>query len=197
MGRDAQYWERRVREHFDFLLDHGFRFDRVEENWWATSAFHLSEDFGVEVTRSTEFNRVEMTLLRLVDGQVPAYPIWVTDEPIHHALFDNVLLARAPQTFAPIPGGLSKRDVERQLSELANLLRSVAGDFLDGDDAAILEAEEVVRRRVAEHPQEMKVWLPDDASEAEEERARDQAEKDVPPNVSVAMRRYLRKPKRG
>lgn len=196
MGRDAKDWEKRAREHFDFLLDHGFRFDRIEENWWATSAYYLSQDFGVQITRSVEFNRVEITLLRLVGGAVPEYPVWVTDQPIHHALFDNVLIARAPDVVKELQGGLSKRAVEKQLHAWADLLRSVAPDFLRGDDAALREAEDVVRRRVAENPQEMTVWLPEEASEADEVRAREDAEGTVPPSVPVRMRRYLRKPKR-
>jgi len=35
-------------------------------------------------------------LIRLVSGQVPPYPIWITDDRIDWTLLDNVVEARAP-----------------------------------------------------------------------------------------------------
>jgi hypothetical protein len=174
-----------VRAHFDFLADSGFRFDHVDHSFWVTTAVYLSSTLGLEVTRSVEFSRVEITLLRLVDGQPPEPEIWVTDRPINRTLFDDVLVARAPHLAEQVPTGLSKREVDTQLRLWAELLRSVAPDFLEGNDAAIVEAEQVVRQRVAENPQELTVWLPSDATDADEQRAREEAERTAPGNVRV------------
>jgi len=192
VGRSAKAWERGVRAHFDFLLDSAFRFDHVDHGVWATSAAYVSSSLGVEVTRSTEFRRVEITLLRLVDGQLPEPEIWVTDRPINRTLFDNVLLARAPNLLEQVPTGLSEREVDGQLRLWAELLRSVAPDFLEGDDAAIVEAEQVVRQRVAENPQELTIWLPSDASDTDEAKAREKAERTTPDEVRIIVRRYAR-----
>jgi hypothetical protein len=194
VARAAKAWERRVREHFDFLVEHGFRFDRVEASSWATTAFYLSPTLGLEMTRSVEFNRVEITLLRLVHGELPEYEVWVTDSPLNRVLFDNVLIARAPELDEASRGlkGLSSDEEDKQLRFWADALRSVAPDFLDGDDAALREGEQVVRQRVAENPQELTIWLPGDASQAEEDRAREEARQTAPPNVEVSVRRYHR-----
>ena len=192
MHRAAKGWERRVRAHFDFVLDSGFRYDHVDHDSWATTAVYRSSALGVEVTRSVEFRRVEIALLRLVDGQVPEPEVWVTDRPINRALFDNVLLARAPNLAEQLPTGLSEREVDAQLRLWAELLRSVAPDFLQGDDTAIREAEQVVRRRVAENPQELTIWLPSDASASEEASAREEAERTTPGEVRIVVRRYAR-----
>jgi hypothetical protein len=192
VARAAEHWETHVRRHFDFLVDHGFRLDHVEESWWATSAIYLSPALGVEVTSSREFDRVEVTLLRLVEGQPSEPEIWVTDRRINRVLFDNVLVARAPHLVEQVPTGLSKKGAEKQLRLWAELLRSVAPDFLEGGDAAIVEAEQVIRQRVAENPQELTIWLPSDASEADEASAREQAERTNPPEVRIVVRRYAR-----
>jgi hypothetical protein len=192
VNRAAKGWKRRVRVHFDFLVDSGFRFDHVDHSTWATTASYLSPTLGVEVTRSVEFNRVELTLLRLVHGQPPELEIWVTDRPIDRALFDNVLVARASDRAEHLPTGLSKQEVDTQLRLLAELLRSVASDFLEGSDAAIVEAEHVVRQRVAENPQEVTIWLPSDATATDETQAREKAERTTPDNVRVTVRRYKR-----
>jgi hypothetical protein len=194
VARAAKAWERRVREHFDFLVEHGFRFDRVEASSWATTAFYLSPTLVLEMTRSVEFDRVEITLLRLVHGELPEYEVWVTDSPRNRVLFDNVLIARALELDEASRAlkGLSSDEEDKQLRFWADALRSVAPDFLDGDDAALREGEQVVRQRVAENPQELTIWVPGDASQAEEDRAREEARQTAPPNVEVSVRRYRR-----
>jgi hypothetical protein len=194
VARAAKAWERRVREHFDFLVEHGFRFDHVKASTWATTALYLSPTLGLEVTRSVEFDRVELELIRLVGGELPEYEVWITDTPRNRVLFDNVLIARAPELdeASQALGGLSKGDEEKQLRFWADALRSVAPDFLDGDDAPLREGERVIRQRVAENPQELTIWLPSDASQEEEDRARDEARQTAPPNVEVSVRRYRR-----
>jgi hypothetical protein len=194
VARAAKAWERRVSEHFDFLVEHGFRFDHVEASPWATTARYLSPTLGLEITRSVEFDRVEIELVRLVGGELPEYEVWVTDSPRNRVLFDNVLIARAPELdeASQALGGLSKDNEEKQLRFWADALRAVAPDFLDGDDAPLRDGEQVVRQRVAENPQELTIWLPSDASQEEEDRARDEARRTAPANVEVLVRRYRR-----
>jgi hypothetical protein len=181
-----------VKRYFDFLTEHGFRFDHVDVNWWAISAVFLSDALGIEVTRSVEFDRVEITLLRLVGGDVPEVEVWVTDQPVNRVLFDNVLEARAPELLERLPSGLSKGAVDEQLRLYVELLPTVAPDFLHGSDSALLDGERAIRARVSANPQQVTIWLPSDASEADEARARAKAERTNPPEVRVVVRRYGR-----
>lgn len=91
---------------FAFLEAHGFRLSATEdssawETWQYTSAVS-----AVRVTRSNEFVRADVHLIRLVDGQVPAYPIWITSERMNWALLDNVLEVRTPDLLRQVAGGL-------------------------------------------------------------------------------------------
>jgi hypothetical protein len=153
---------------------------------------YLSAALGVEVTRSVEFDRVEINLLRLVERQAPEQEVWVTYRPINRVLLDNVLEARSCELLGQIPTGLSRPVVDEQLRLYAELLRTVVPDFLKGSDAALVDGERVIRKRVSANPQEMTIWLPDDASEADEARARAEAERLNPPEVRVVVRRYAR-----
>lgn len=194
MARAAKAWQRLVGEHFDFLLGHGFRLDQVETNWWATTAVYLSPTLGVEVTRSVEFDRVEISLLRLVRGKRPEYQVWITERSLDRVLFDNVLLARAPELAAASrsQAGLSKRAVGEQLSFWADALRSAAPDFLEGTDGALADGERVVRESLGDEPQELTIWLPEDATAEHEERALEEARRNNPPEVRISIRRYAR-----
>jgi hypothetical protein len=190
--QNGKQWESQVERHFDFLGRFGFRLDHVEEKWWATSAVYRSNCLGLEVTRSVEFGRVELTLLRLVEGELPEVQVWVSDAPLDRMLFDNVLEARRPEVLGALGSGLSDEDVEEQLRLYADLLHGVVPDFLEGSDAALVEGEAVIRERVKANPQELTVWLPSDASEAEEADARAKAERTSPPEVRISVRRYSR-----
>ncbi len=197
MSRAEVTWQRTVAPHFDFLTEHGFRpLPTKDGSFWATSCHYGSATAAVEVTRSNEFRRVEVSLIRLVDGAIPPYPIWVTSEPLHHTLLDNVLEAcQSPMlNDSALAYGLGARDIQRQLVFWADALRIVAPEFLAGDLSAIDEAEDVIRARVAEHPQEIVTWLPDDASQDDESAAMEQMRIEVPPEVSVTTRRYRRSP---
>ena len=192
MGREAKKWEGRVRKHFDFLLDHGFAFGGVDDSsFWQTDAIYLSDRAGIEIADSRETNRVEIDVIRLSEGQLPEPQVWVTDEPISRTLLDNVIEARSDPSLSELPT-LSSRGVDEQIETWARLLKDVAPDWLRGDDAPIAEAEAFVRQRVAEHPQEMVVWLPHDASDEREREALADAERDTPEGVSVHVRRYRR-----
>lgn len=192
MIRAAKRWEAWVKKYFDFLTDYGFRFDHVDEKWWATTAVFRSSTLGIEVARSVEFDRVEINLLRLVEGQAPEQEVWVSDRPINRILFDNVLEARGSDFLDQIRSGLSRPVIEDQLRLYAELLRTVVPDFLQGSDAALIEAERIIRERVAANPQQVTIWLPSDASDDDEARARAEAEQVNPPEVEVVVRRYKR-----
>lgn len=190
-------WQRTVARHFDFLLDHGFAsaLELAQTGRWGTSAVYRSKASAVEVTWSNEFDCVDVALLRLVDGGLPEEPIFFTEAaPMNRTLLESVVLAREPGREEEMSGlgGLGTADVERQLAVWASLLRDVAADFLDGAPGVFDEARAVIAARVAEHPQEIVVWLPHDATDDDEARAVAKAREGAPPEVAVVTRRYRR-----
>jgi hypothetical protein len=68
MGREAKEWERRVRKHFDLLLDHGFAFGGVDDSsFWETGAIYHGGRVGIEID-----------LIRLRNGRLPEPQVWPT-----------------------------------------------------------------------------------------------------------------------
>lgn len=193
MGKRASKWLRQVEPHFAFLRDHGFtRVATDDSSFWSLWVRYYSLVAAVEVAKSTEFSRVEVTLIRLVDGEVPPYPIWITSAPVSHVLLDTVLAARDRADPREPRGGLHPDDVERQLSFWATALRDVVPDFLAGDLSAIDEAEAVIRRKGEEHPQQLTVWLPEDAPPTAEAEELAKMREQVPEGVTIEVRRYRR-----
>lgn len=195
MGRQGDRWRRRVTPHFDFVTDYGFQPGAVDVgSFWATSYCYRSSGAMVKITRSNESVRAEVSLVRLVDGEVPPYPIWVTAEPLHHVLLDNVLEARRSPLLeqSRLLSGLSDEQLEHQLAFWATALREVAPDFLSGDCSAIDEAGLLIQARVAEHPQKVVTWLPEDAPPDAERDEIAELREHLPPEVGIKTRRYRR-----
>ena len=136
--------------HFGFLEEYGFRLapELGSAKWHRTQVVYVSETRAVEVVRSVEYQRVEITLARLTEGALPPVRVFVTEKPFDDVLLDNVMEARAPDRARrqTTPG----RTYEKQLSFWAEALRTVAPDFLMGDLSAIEDGERAVRARMAE-----------------------------------------------
>ena len=195
MGAEGRKWQEVVERHFGFLAEFGFgRPDVDDSTFWATSVTYRTDVVGLKVSRSNEFMRSEVQLIRLVDGEVPPYPIWITSEPINWILLDTVLEARDPGRLheASALSGLDKDSIARQLTFWADALQAVAPDFLRGDVAAIEEGEAIVRERVRQNPQEIVAWIPDDAPPGAEADEIEKLSLEVPPVVGVKARRYRR-----
>jgi hypothetical protein len=193
MGRRATKWRNRVEAHFLFVADYGFTTVDVDDSsFWSLYTQFRSSTAAIRVSRSIEFQRCEVELIRLDAGQVPSYPIWITEDRIDWALLDSVVEVRRPELMPEVKShiGLRPAQIEAQLAFWAEVLRAVAGDFLAGDFAAIDEAAALSRRRVAEHPQEMTVWIPPDSPEGSELDQAVESRNSVPAEVNISVRRY-------
>jgi hypothetical protein len=132
-------------------------------------------------------------LIHLVNRKVPAYPIWITDDRIDWALLDSVVEVRQPRLMTDVrkQTGLTSDELDGQLRFWAHTLRDVAGAFVAGDLAPVDEAATLIRSRVAEHPQRVQVWLPEDAPESAEESVRGRVDVVGPANAICPARTRL------
>lgn len=195
MGTQAKKWQRAVSDHFDFLVERGFgRVETDDSSFWSVWVQYRSETAAIRVAKSNEDRRCGVQLIRLVDGDVPAYPIWITGDRIDWTLLDNVVEVRRPDLLADVGAqhGLKPAELDEQLRFWAQVLREVAPDFLNGDFAPLDEAGDLIRRRVDQEPQQVRVWIPDNAPEGAEREAEVSARATLPRGVGVSVRRYWR-----
>ncbi len=166
-------WKTQVAAHFDYLeTDYGFHFVSVDgSKWWGTYVYYQSPLLQIQFDLSVEFDSVEIQIARLIDGQVPKYPIFINpDTPINHIYLNQVLSERAPEESEKLLAmrGLGEEQVERSLAFQSGVLRSYCDDILRGDFAIFDMIAEQLHQNAREHPQEIKVWLPDTAQPGEE-----------------------------
>lgn len=151
MGYPSTQWREMVEPHFGFLIELGFsRVIEDDTSNWETSLQYASTVSAVRIVRSIEYDRVEVYLYRLLNGQPPPYSEGTIDGVGYQALFDNVLESRGQR--AVERGGLADADVERQLGYWSDSLRRFAPEILSGDLSAINEAAAIVDERKRKHP---------------------------------------------
>jgi hypothetical protein len=193
-------WQARIAPYFDFLRTQ-YQFSVAPgdaSTVWVTRAVYRSNTTAVQVDFSVEFDRVEVRLVRLVDGEVPEYPIFVTPNiTLHYFLLDDVLELRAPELLSDLQSlkGLGDEQVEASLAFQARALEAYASDVLQGDFTIFGLLEERTKAYFREHPQVVTVWLPEDATPEHEAQALEETQHSAP-TQPVVVRRYRRPAKR-
>jgi hypothetical protein len=193
---EAEAWQAKVDLHFAYLrTTHGFRIASADAtSFWVTRVVYQSDVAAVAVDKSIEFERVELSVIRLVDGRLPQYPIFVLpDTVINQTLFDTILTIRNPDLLDHLRGlkGLDDDHIEKSLTFLARSLEEIAPDFLTGDLSLFEAVDALIKEQVKAHPPVITVYLPEDATPAREAAAIEEARKGSP-GVQVVARRYRR-----
>jgi hypothetical protein len=187
-------WQAKVEVHFRYLqTKYHFRVVQVDDShWWHTRLVYQNETTAIYVDRSVEFDRVELSLLRLINGKIPDLTVFVTpDVTLSEFLFDNLLQVRAPLLLPDLRTlkGLQEEQIEASLAFLANALEQYAADVLRGDFTIFAELEELVKQRARNHSQQVTVWVPSDASEEHERQVAEEVQQGTP-NIPVVVRKY-------
>lgn len=190
-------WQAVVERHFDYLRTrYGFHVASVDaSSWWQTRLVYQTGVLAVAVDRSVEFNRVEVCLIRLVDGAIPPYPIFITpDTAVHYFWLDSLLAARAPHLIPALRevAGLRDEQIEHDLKFLASAVEKHAADVLRGDFAIFGTLAAHIKARAREHPQEITLLFPEGTPPEEIARAEEKTRRDNP-TQPVVVRIYRRR----
>jgi hypothetical protein len=192
----AEAWQAKVDLHFAYLrTSYGFRITSADaSSVWVTRVVYQSDMAAVAVDSSIEFERVELSVMRLVGGRLPEYPIFILpDTVINQTLFDNILMIRNPNLLDDMRAlkGLDNDHIEKSLAFLARALEENMSDFLNGDLSVFEAVDGLIKERVKAHPPIITVHLPEDAT-AEQEAAAVEEVRKGSPGVQVVARRYRR-----
>ena len=157
-------WKARVEPHFTFLRER-YSFVITQTYWssWVTRVRYETSVTAVDIERSAEDFRVEIKLIRKVNGEVPEYPIFVTAVDImHYFRLDAVLEERSPEALAEVRAakGLGEDQIEAGLRVSAGALEKYATDILQGDFTLFTTLEAKVRAYLREHPEVVTVYVP-------------------------------------
>jgi hypothetical protein len=143
----ADEWRSFVTPYFGYLeTDYGFRVTQVDASSpWLVRMIYQTETTAIYVDCNFEFLRFEVSLVRLLDGGLPPYPVSIRCDTMMHEFFlDNLLDVRAPHLMPRIWDlrGSGEEEVEQSLKLFGQVLNDYAADVLRGDFSifATLEA---------------------------------------------------------
>ena len=163
-------WKVIVSPHFSFLEErfHWSLTAADDSSYWETTVTYSRDPAAVVVRYSVEFNRAEVELVRMVDGQIPQVPIFVhPDTRIDRCDLDNLLLLKAPSVVETLRKlqGLDADTLHKALAIEADALERYALDFLWLDLSIFEELDLLIKSRVAKNPQRMTIWVPEGTSQ--------------------------------
>jgi hypothetical protein len=194
----AKEWQALVDPHFGFLRSEyecAITGDPSDEHWTLRRVVYQNTTTAVAVDFSDEFQCVEVQLVRLVDGQRPPYPIFISAQPLlHHFLLDGLLQLRAPELLEEIKPhfSLEPEEVEAQLSLWARGLKAFGADILRGHFSVFEVLESRLREVARRSPEQMTAWVPHTRNTPDDrvlDQLRAQLQRDYP-TIPLVIREY-------
>jgi len=191
LEHNAADWATLVAYHFRYLKRWGFQLSGADATVWEEHATFRSNLCAIDVIKDYQGPRVEVELMRLVDGELPEPEVFVVDsERVNRFYVDELIKLRQADGEDALARLAGMSTFDDQLKFFAAALRRVGADFLAGDLGVLDELERRIRTRVREHPQRVGVFLPDTAGDAEQSAAVALVRRTVPAEIDVRAGRY-------
>jgi hypothetical protein len=195
-------WADLVDQYFHFLRDRGFTLVEVADEphpaAWGPRVRYVGERIGVQVHWSGEFVCVDTYVIRLDNGRVPEYPIFIHDgDPISWFHLGMILDTVSPERYeqARALTGLEPDSVARQLAFAANTFSDLADDLLDPDSDAFARVTARIHDQARADPPKITIFSPEDASDQDVARVVAKS-RSAFPRVGVIVRRYFTRRRR-
>jgi len=145
-------FEKECRNRFKFL-EEGFDFEPPKRQRISVfcSLTYQNETTAVEVSLEPIDGGVFVLVSRLVNGQIPKYPVFVTrGMKLHSFYLDDLVGLRRPDA-AKRQAGVdppSVREIAKSVGQSASQLRELGNDILSGDFAIFSELDKIVKARI-------------------------------------------------
>lgn len=137
---------------FQYLVDE-FNFEVVSQksSSYSCSIFYKNHSTAVEISYEPREKHIFVLLMRLVDGEIPEYPIFICQEAELNSFYlDDLLSIRnSPYVFDQklIETPFKKSGMGLLLKQYAQALKIFGSDILGGDFEIFSELEKVVKKR--------------------------------------------------
>ncbi len=139
-----------LRKEFSFLIDDfSFREESLELDNWGIRLVYCNSTTGVRISYEPREGGIFVMLIRLVDGQLPDYPIIIDEDTVlNYFDLQDLLSVRIP-CFKENNLEIEKTnsELENYIKQIAKDLRTQAEDVLKGDFLIFSELEGIVKER--------------------------------------------------
>jgi hypothetical protein len=139
------------RNAFSFLIDDfNFREETLEIDNWGLRLVFCNSTTGVRISYEPSEDSIFVVLIRLVDGKLPDYPVFIDEDTVlNYFDLQDLLSVRIPcfkeNNFEL--GEKTNSEIENSIKQIAKNLRTKAEDILKGDFSIFSELERIVKKR--------------------------------------------------
>jgi hypothetical protein len=138
------------RDAFSFLVDDfGFKEKSIELDERGIDLLFCNQTTGIRASYEPNEGGIFVMLIRLVDGELPDYPVFIDeDTTLNYFDLQDLLSVRVPlYEEDDFDIGQTDIELENHLKILANNLRTKAEDILKGDFVIFSKLEKLVKER--------------------------------------------------
>ena len=138
------------RKAFSFLIeDFNFREESLELDNWGIRLLFCNSTTGVRISYEPREGGISVMLIRLVDGKLPDYPIFIDEDTVlNYFDLQDLLSVRIPCVKENnLEIGITNSEIENYIQQIAQNLRTKAEDILKGDFLIFSELERIVKER--------------------------------------------------
>lgn len=132
---------------FSFLINEfEFRLLQSISNNYGIRIYYKNTTTGVEVNWEVREQRIFIMIIRLIDGEIPEYPIFFTsDSESYYYDLGDVMKVKNGSFFDY--GNLNNNDIESVLVNSAEYLKQYSQDLLNGNFDIVPHIETIINGR--------------------------------------------------
>lgn len=139
-------------KHFKFLEGRfNCKYWTKRDNY-GDNVIYQNSTTGIKIRFEPRENHIFVMLMRLIEGKLPDYPIFIkADTQINLFYLDDLLELRSPSLKIKqkdLGDWINSIDLENLLAQYAKSLQQFGIDILQGDFTVFNELEQIVKRRV-------------------------------------------------
>lgn len=155
---------------FRYLAAYGCELTSIEDDRYLVEITYKNQTTGIKVSFELRENQIFVYLIRLINGEIPAY----LDAPSRWFYLDNLVKLRSPSTTLPrkeFGDWLTPDDIDDILTAYASALKKYGEDVLRGDFSVFTElAQQIDRPKSSSSIDEVRLIRSNEELSAQKER---------------------------
>lgn len=139
----------KVKDAFRYLEnDYKFRIFNNRKTRWSEMVLYKNSTTAVEITHEIREGRLLILLIRLINNEVPEYPIFIKqDTELNQFYLDDIIALASDGTLE----NQSKMDLEESIKYYSTALIKYGRNILKGDFKMFIELDKIVKKRAADY----------------------------------------------
>jgi hypothetical protein len=147
----AEIFQIECKQAFHFLENnYNFKLKKVKNSVYSTCILYQNSTTAVEICFEKRELQVLVLLMKLINGEIPKYPMFIQPDTVINSFYLDDLMALNAVDIEQKEWGyeLTAEDLKETITKYAHYLKEFGKDVLRGDFKIFVELEKKVKERV-------------------------------------------------